>query len=169
MLRLFALAIRAARTDELNLPELRSLLDEAFVGEFADSDWEHALGGTHALAYEDDSLVGHGSVVPRTLTFDGRPLRVGYVEGMAVQQTHRRRGHGAAIMDALEAVIRRDYELGALSATDEGAALYAARGWVNWSGPTVPDAVRSIYVLPLSSGVDVSGELACDWREGDLW
>jgi aminoglycoside 2'-N-acetyltransferase I len=60
-------------------------------------------------------------------------------------------------------------ELGVLSATDAGAALYAARGWVKWSGRSVPDAERSIYVLPPSSGVDVSGEVACDWREGDLW
>ena len=32
-----------------------------------DDDWEHGLGGIHALAYEDDELVGHASVVQRRL------------------------------------------------------------------------------------------------------
>jgi hypothetical protein len=28
-----------------------------------DADWEHALGGIHALAYEDGVLIGHASVI----------------------------------------------------------------------------------------------------------
>jgi len=39
-------------------------------------------------------------------------------------------------MDALETVVRGAYELGALGATDEAAAFYAARGWMLWRGPS---------------------------------
>lgn len=48
----------------------------------------------------------------------------------------RRRGHGGAMMDAVERVIRRAYELGALGAADEARNLYAGRGWKRWQGPT---------------------------------
>ena len=27
----------------------------------------------------------------------------------------------------------------------------------------------SVFVLPVSSSLDLSAELTCDWREGDLW
>jgi aminoglycoside 2'-N-acetyltransferase I len=26
-----------------------------------------------------------------------------------------------------------------------------------------------IFVLPISAELDLSGELACDWRGGDVW
>ena len=121
-------------------------------------DWEHSLGGMHALAFDGDTLVGHAAVVQRRLLHGGRALRAGYVEGVAVRADQRRRGHGAAMMDALERVIRGAYDLGALGATDEAAALYVARGWRQWQGPSsalTPDGIRrtddddgGIYVLP---------------------
>jgi aminoglycoside 2'-N-acetyltransferase I len=96
---------------------------------------------------------------------DGHELRCGYVEGVAVRSDQRRRGVGGALMGALEEVIRRDYDLGALSATDAGAALYVARGWRRWEGRLRPEP-DVVYVL---GDVDVTGELRCDWRPGDLW
>lgn len=39
-------------------------------------------------------------------------------------------------MAALERVIRRAYDLGALSTTPEAWSFYAARGWTSWQGPT---------------------------------
>lgn len=82
-------------------------------------------------------------------------------------------------MDALERVVRGAYELGALGTTDEAVALYEARGWRRWQGPTsalTPDGVvrtadedGSVYVLPGSARLDLSGELTCDWRDGDVW
>jgi aminoglycoside 2'-N-acetyltransferase I len=27
----------------------------------------------------------------------------------------------------------------------------------------------SVYVLPVAVPLDLSGELACDWRDGDVW
>ncbi|MGY1707793.1 GNAT family N-acetyltransferase [Geodermatophilus sp. SYSU D00697] len=168
-----------AQLPEDLLAAARTLLDEAFEGDFTDEDWEHALGGVHALVLDGGRLVGHGAVVQRRLVHRGRALRVGYVEAVAVPAAHRRRGVASAVMDQLEAVVRRAYDAGALSATDDGAALYAARGWQAWRGPTAvltpeglrrtPDDDGSVYVLPGPAPLDLDGELACDWRDGDPW
>jgi aminoglycoside 2'-N-acetyltransferase I len=157
---------------------VRALLDEAF-DDFSDDDWEHALGGVHALAYDDGELVGHASVVQRRLIHHGRALRCGYVEGVAVRADRRRRGHGDALMEALERVLRGAYEIGALGASDMAVPFYEARGWRRWRGaasaltpdgirPT-PEEVESIYVLELGVPLDLDGELTCDWRDGDVW
>ena len=174
--------ITVARTGQLDpetLAAARALVDGAFGGDFADTDWEHALGGVHALAFGADRLIAHGAVVQRTLVHAGRALRAGYVEAVAVAADHRRRGVASAVMEALEDVIGRAYELGALSATDDGAALYRARGWVAWRGPTsastptgtarTPEDDGAVFVLPGAVPLDVTGELICDWRAGDLW
>jgi aminoglycoside 2'-N-acetyltransferase I len=168
-----------ADLDEATLAAARALLDEAFQGAFSDADWEHALGGVHALAWDGGELIGHASVVQRRLLHGGRALRAGYVEAVGVRPDRRRGGVGAAMLERLEHVLRRAYELGALSATDAGAALYDARGWRRWQGPTyalTPDGIvrtedddGSVYVLPLSAPLDVAAELTCDWRDGDVW
>jgi aminoglycoside 2'-N-acetyltransferase I len=170
---------RTAELGDAELAAVRALLDEAFGGEFADEDWQHALGGAHALVRDEGRLLGHGSVVRRQLLHGGRLLRAGYVEAVAVVPDRRRQGVATAVMDALEAVIRADHDLGALSASEDGARLYAARGWLLWEGPTsvlttrgsrrTPEDDGSVYVLPGSVPVDPRGELTCDWRAGDLW
>jgi aminoglycoside 2'-N-acetyltransferase I len=116
--------VHTAHTAELapaTLAAARGLLDRVFEDDMSDHDWDHALGGVHALVWDGGELIGHASVVQRRLLHGGRALRAGYVEGVAVRADQRRRGHGAALMDAVESVIRRAYELGALSATDVGA------------------------------------------------
>jgi aminoglycoside 2'-N-acetyltransferase I len=173
--------VRTAHTADLDTATLaaaRALLYDAF-DDMTEEDWEHSLGGVHALAFDGDSLVGHASVVQRRLLHGGRALRAGYVEGVAVRADQRRRGHGAAMMDALERVIRGAYDLGALGTTDEAVALYAGRGWQQWQGPSsalTPDGIRrtedddgGIYVLPGTVALDLGGELTCDWRDGDVW
>ncbi len=157
----------------------RALLDDAFDGDFDDADWDHALGGLHALAWDDGDLVGHGAVVQRRLLHGGRALRTGYVEAVAVAPAHRRSGIASAVMARLEDVVRGAYDLGALGATDDGAALYAARGWQRWRGPTsvlgpsgtvrTPDDDGAVLVLPGAVPLDLDGTLTCDWREGDVW
>ena len=112
------------RPDELRA--IRVLLDEAFDGEVTDDDYEHALGGIHAMVWEGSELIGHGSVVMRRLLHRGRALRTGYVEAVVVRSDRRRRGHGSAVMQVLERVIHGAYEVGALGATDEAAAFYTA-------------------------------------------
>jgi aminoglycoside 2'-N-acetyltransferase I len=83
------------------------------------------------------------------------------------------------MMDALERVVRGAYELGALGATDAGAAFYVSRGWQLWQGPSsalTPAGIKRteeedgcIYVLPGEVALDLSSELTCDWRDGDPW
>jgi aminoglycoside 2'-N-acetyltransferase I len=165
------------RPDELQA--IRALLDGAFAGGVTDDDYEHALGGVHALVWEGHELIAHGAVVMRRLLHDGRALRTGYVEGVAVRGDQRRRGHGHTVMAALEQVIRGAYEIGALSATEEARDLYAGRGWQVWRGTAsvltprgierTPGEEGDIYVLPVSVELTPGGDLACDWRGGDVW
>src|SRR3712207_1131866 len=84
--------LRVAHTSELEPPLLaaaRAMLVEVFEGDFDEHDWEHSLGGMHALAYEDGELVGHAAVVQRRLLHGGRTLRTGYVEGVGVRHEAR--------------------------------------------------------------------------------
>jgi aminoglycoside 2'-N-acetyltransferase I len=174
--------VHVAHTADLDsavLEAARALLDEAFGSEFTDHDWDHARGGLHALVWEGDELIAHAALVQRRLLHGGRALRAGYVEAVAVRADRRRRGHAAAMMETLERVLRGAYDLGALSATDAGAAVYVARGWKRWQGPTsaltpagvarTEDDDGSVYVLPLTAPLDLGGELTCDWRDGDVW
>jgi aminoglycoside 2'-N-acetyltransferase I len=175
-------ALTVAHTGHLDpatLVSARALLDEAFDGEFSDADWEHALGGMHAVAFDGDRLVAHGSVVQRHMVHRGRALRVGYVEAVAVAGDHRRRGLASAVMDELEQIIRGGYDLGALSASDAGARLYLSRGWRRWEGHTAaltptgavptPEEDGNVYLLPVTGTLDPAAELVCDWRDGDVW
>jgi aminoglycoside 2'-N-acetyltransferase I len=173
--------VRTAHTAELDVSTLtaaRALLYDVF-DDMTEDDWEHSLGGMHALVWDEEELIGHASLIQRRLLHGGRALRAGYVEGVGVRADRRRRGHGAAMMDALEQVLSRAYDLGALGATDEAAAFYAARGWQRWLGPSsalTPAGIRQtkeadgcIYVFPLAVPLDLPGELTCDWRDGDVW
>lgn len=175
-------AVSIAHTSDLDDPALaaaRALLDDVFAGDLTDDDWEHTLGGMHALLWEGPELVGHAAVVQRRMLHGGRALRTGYVEGVGVRADRRGHGHGAALMAALERVVRRAYDVGALSASDVGAEFYARRGWQLWRGPSsaltpagtvrTPEEDGSIYVFPVAAPLDVIGELICDWRDGDLW
>ncbi|MFF4390658.1 GNAT family N-acetyltransferase [Streptomyces sp. NPDC001552] len=163
------------------LREIRALLDGAFDGDFADEDFEHALGGMHALVRDaGGDLVAHGSVVMRRVVHRGRALRTGYVEAVAVRADARRRGLGGQVMARLEQVIGRAYVLGALSASQDGAALYLGRGWQVWGGRIgalspqgpvpLPEEEGSTYVWAPPGGVrlDPAGRLDFDWRDGDV-
>jgi aminoglycoside 2'-N-acetyltransferase I len=167
-----------ADLDRETLAAARALLFEVF-DDMEEEDWEHSLGGIHAMVWEGSELIGHGSLIQRRIRYDGRALRTGYVEGFGVRADRRRRGHGSSIMDALEHFIRGAYDIGALGSTDMAADFYAARGWNLWRGrsseltPTgvrpTPDADGCIYVLPVAVSMDVTAELTCDWRDGDTW
>ena len=174
--------VHTAHTADLDIPTLRAaraLLDDVFGAEMTDSDWEHSLGGIHALVWEDGELIGHASVVQRRLLHGGRALRTGYVEGVAVRADRRRAGHGSAMMAALERVVRGGFDFGALGSSDEGRSFCRDRGWLPWQGSTyalTPNGIvrtaeedDSVFVLPVTVPLDRTGELTCDWRDGDLW
>jgi aminoglycoside 2'-N-acetyltransferase I len=167
-----------ADLDDATLRAIRALMDRAFEGDFDDHDWDHALGGLHALVWDDGELVAHASVVQRRLLNGGRALRAGYVEAVAVDPRRRRHGYGAAVMAPLERVIRGAYDVGGLAASEMALRFYAALGWQRWEGPTsalTPGGViptpddDGIFVLPVTAELDRSGELTCDYRDGSLW
>ena len=175
---------RLVHTSDLDTETLNAahrMVTAAFAdpAEFTDADWEHTLGGMHALIHQRGVLVAHGAVVQRRLLHRGAALRCGYVEGVAVRDDQRGQGLGAAVLDALEQVIRGAYQLGGLSASAAGEKLYRPRGWLHWPGPTAaltPDGLirtpgddGSVFVLPMTVDLDPAAELACDWRDGDLW
>ena len=173
--------LRTAHTADLGASTtsaIRDLMNAVFDG-VSDDTFDNTLGGLHALLFEDGELIAHGSVVQRRMLYDGRALRAGYVEGVAVRADRRRRGHGDAVMAELERVIRSAYHLGALGASPVGSRLYASRGWQLWQGPSsalTPDGIRrtadldgAIYVLPVSVPLDLTADLTCDYRPAALW
>ncbi len=175
--------MRLCHTSQLEthrFAQLRRLCETAFDGDFDAFDFDHALGGMHALVVDaDDQLLAHAAVVARAVLVGDRPLRCGYVEAVAVAPQHQRRGFGGAVMTAVEEVIERAYDLGALGASDAGARLYRTHGWRAWRGslgvlspdgwvPT-PDDEGAVLVRAVGVNVSFDERLTCDWRAGDVW
>src|SRR5690242_21771627 len=155
------------------------MVTEAFAGDFSETDWEHALGGMHALIWHHGAIIAHAAVVQRRLMYRNAALRCGYVEGVAVREDWRGQGLAGALMDAVEQVLRGAYQLGALSASESGRHMYTSRGWLAWRGPTsvlapagltrTPEDDKGLFVLPVTVELDTTAEITCDWRDGDVW
>jgi aminoglycoside 2'-N-acetyltransferase I len=177
-------ALRTAHTYELSGPGLagiRTMLETAFDGDFGDVDWAHGLGGVHAFVRDGKGVAAHGSVIMRRVLHAGRSYRVGYVEAVAVRADRRRQGLGGRVTAALETVIDGAYDLGALSASEDGAPLYRARDWQLWQGRIevmgprgtvrLPEEEDSTYLRP-AAGAELpdpaAGPLVFDWRDGDV-
>ena len=161
-----------------DLHALRELLDEAFEGGFTDDDWDHTVGGLHVLAVEN-GIVSHAAVVERLLTAADRPLRTGYVEGVATAPAHQGRGHASTVMREICKLIRENYELGGLSTGLPD--FYARFGWQMWRGPTytsspggpqrTADEDGGVMVLrtKATQQLETTLPLMCEWRSGDVW
>ena len=166
------------------LEAVRGLVFTAFGGDrdapFDEADWQHALGGVHAVAELDGRVVGHAAVVPRALEIDGRPVRTGYVEAVGVLPELQLRGIGTLVMRAAAEHIAEVYDLGALSTGDQ--SFYERLGWRVWKGPTsvrrpdraqpTPDEDGGIMVLVVPSTpdwLDLAMPISCEWRDGDAW
>jgi aminoglycoside 2'-N-acetyltransferase I len=176
--------LRNLTTAELTgaeLAALRRLLFEAFGDRFTEDDWDHALGGVHIVAVEDDGVVAHGAVVPRTLQAGGRALRTGYVEGVATRGDRRGQGLATLVMREAGRVIEREYELGALSDGSGIPGFYQRLGWEAWQGPTwvaapggrvrtaEEDGGMLVLRTPATGELDLTTSITCDWRAGDVW
>jgi aminoglycoside 2'-N-acetyltransferase I len=159
--------------------QMRALFDAIWEGGFSQEDWDHTIGGLHVLRWVDGELVAHGAVVERTLWLDGEPLHVGYLEAVATSPEHQGHGHGSAVVEALDAIVWEDYQLGGLSTGRRG--FYERLGWLLWRGPLavrtadgdVPTVFEhgAVLVLPTPRvpDPDLDAMLACDLRSGDDW
>lgn len=176
-----AITVTVAHTAHVAPELLRAAHDLMYVvfDDMTEDDWQHGLGGLHALALHGGEVVGHASLVQRRLMTSGRPLRCGYVEAVGVRPDLQRTGIGSLLMQPLEAALSNAYEVGALGASDDGASFYVSRGWQLWRGrlsvltpdgitPT-PDEEGGVYVWSASAALDLDSELTCDWRDGDVW
>lgn len=171
--------IHTADLDVETRESARQMVIDAYEGTFSAADWEHSLGGMHALICRHGSIIAHGAVVQRRLIYRGTALRCGYVEAVAVREDCRGQGLATAVLDAVEQVLRGAYQLGALSSSEAGRPIYTARGWLPWKGATsvlapaglsrTPEDDQSLFVLPISVDVDPEAEITCDWRDGDVW
>jgi len=154
------LLLRVGQITDFGQPErdrARQLLDLVFEAEMSDADWEHGLSGVHVMAWKEDLLVGHASLVAGRLLYGGQALRTGYVDAFAVHPDRQRRGIGGSMMDVVEAVIVSAYELGALGASAAGAAFYRKRSWLEWHCPATdvtayeggraPQAPTTVFVF----------------------
>jgi aminoglycoside 2'-N-acetyltransferase I len=133
----------------------------------------------HFYLESDDELIAHASVIPRSLESKGRFYETGYVEAVCTHPVQQEKGHGSTVMRAAAAHISEHYELGAL-ATGENE-FYERLGWETWQGPTgvremggiaaTPNEDGAIMILrtPSTGEIDLSSELTCEWRPGDVW
>lgn len=177
--------LRRIPTAELTAPEtraIRELLWAAFPpgdDAFTEDDWQHTIGGVHFLLDLEGRILAHASVVERQLHVGGRPVRTGYVEGVATDPEHQGRGLGTRVMREVTSYIQERFELGALGT--DSHHFYERLGWLTWRGPTsartadgthrTPDEDGYILVLPTASSpqLDLEAPISCEWRPGDSW
>ena len=172
-----------ARTSDLSpdfLTTLKSMLEEAYGEPFVE-DWDHALGGVHFYVEEDGDPIAHASVVERFLETGGHRLRTGYVEADATRPDRRRRGIGSQLIDDLSDYVTHEFELGALGTGE--FAFYERYGWERWRGltsvraetgellrtPNEDGYVMILRTMRTPSDLDLSWQITCDWRTGDVW
>ena len=133
----------------------------------------------HVLGLDGDSLVSHALWITRWLApGTSAPLRTAYVEWVATDPAHQRRGYASAIMQTLMGAIG-DFELAALSTSDEGEPLYTRLGWERWRGPLfirtgagllpTPNETVMIHRLAATPAISLDDSLSAEWREGELW
>jgi aminoglycoside 2'-N-acetyltransferase I len=173
--------VRLARSDELGdaeLDALRHLMDIAFDGDFGDHDWDHALGGLHAVLTVDGIVAAHAAVVPRVLSIGDLAVPTGYVEAVATHPSWQGRGLGSQVMRAIVPEIER-IGFGALATGSWH--FYERLGWRRWRGPAYvigrrgwhrsPGEDDAIMVLTVPGGPSPSGTepIACENRPGDAW
>ncbi|MEV7523853.1 GNAT family N-acetyltransferase [Streptomyces sp. NPDC091371] len=176
-----SLALDVRHTDEMaagELAELRDMLVDCFSPRYDESAWAHCLGGTHYLLRHRGQLVSHGALIPRHFEQAGRELRGLYGESMATVPNLRGRGLGSIVLAAATADILMHHEIGVFAASKYH--FYERLGWLKWPGetyvvaadgrrPAAPARGAVMYRLPPGSTIDPAGDLAADWRAGDIW
>ncbi|MET0727181.1 MAG: GNAT family N-acetyltransferase [Acidimicrobiales bacterium] len=175
------LELHVVRSEDIppaRLAEVRTLLLEAFGGDFTADDWDHTVGGWHVIAL-DEGPVAHACAVERAIEVGGRVLRTGYVEGVATAPRRQRTGLGTAVMRRLDQLIDASFDLGALSTGSH--PFYERLGWERWQGPSyVRHGHEVVRTLGEDDGImvrrgrttadlDPTLPIVCPTRPGDDW
>ena len=157
---------------------IRALLDLAYEGDFSPEDWEHTFGGQYFIGFLDETVIAHGSVVPRNMFIDGKSLTVGYVEAIAVLPSHWRQGFGTQLMHQITRFCQDNYELSMLS-TDENQ-FYKGLGWKQFQGEsfartsdlevrTLEEDEDLMLLHGKNSQIREIRRAVCESRSGDDW
>jgi aminoglycoside 2'-N-acetyltransferase I len=177
-------SLRIVRSAELTAAEWAELTDlcVAAFDEPWDGYWESIGPGVHVMAEGPDrAIVAHAAIVDRLLYPGDGVLRAGYVEAVAVLPVRQRTGLGTLVMEEIDRMIDRSYELGALGTGSQ--EFYARLGWVVWQGPTfmrhpdgrlerspAEDGGIMVWTTPTTPhGLDTTLPIAVDWRPGEVW
>jgi aminoglycoside 2'-N-acetyltransferase I len=158
--------------------EILALCDRAY-GEDLRPAFDAFVEPVHVLAMVEGTIVSHALWVTRWLVPRGSaPLRTAYVEAVATDPVHERRGFASAVMRTLVSRVAT-FQLAALCPSDRGQALYCRLGWERWIGPLsirqgagvieTPEESVMIYRLPWSPPLDLTEPLSAEWRPGELW
>jgi aminoglycoside 2'-N-acetyltransferase I len=171
---------RTAKLSVADLQALRRLMTAAFGERFSEEDWKHAIGGMHFfIKRPGGGVVSHASVVGRRLESAGAQMSAGYVEAVATQPEFQGQGLATAVMLRVAEFIEAQFDIGALSSGKP--AFYEKLGWTRWRGATwcrqagrlvrTADEDGGVFVLPTRHGppVDSDGDIAVEWRTGDVW
>ncbi len=168
----------SAELSEQTRDEILELCDRAY-GEDLRPAFGTFVEPVHVLAVVEGTIVSHALWVTRWLAPGGSaPLRTAYVEAVATDPVHERRGFASAVMRTLVSRVAT-FQLAALCPSDRGQALYRRLGWARWSGPLsirqdvrvieTPEESVMIYRLPGSPTLDLTEPLSAEWRPGELW
>ena len=57
--------VHTADLDSEARQRVRQMVTDAFAGDFTETDWEHTLGGMHALICRHGAIIAHAAVVQR--------------------------------------------------------------------------------------------------------
>ncbi len=173
--------IEILRDEELT-PELidatKSLLSEAFEGDFSDEDWEHAFGGTRFIGTLDERVIAHGAVVARRIWIDDRVLNAGYVEAIAVSPKHWRQGFGTEMMAEITRYCAENFTLSMLSTDEKG--FYRPHGWIDFPGKSfvriggekrrsADEDAGLMYLSTEGAELSEMSTAVCEERSGDAW
>jgi aminoglycoside 2'-N-acetyltransferase I len=170
-------------TDELS-PATRRDVVALCVAANADPAFERLFeyvpsGGRHVVARRNGRIVSHAVVTTRYAQPEGWPvLRTAFVDAVATEPAHQRRGFATAVMRRLGEVVP-DYEIGCLQTDIPG--LYERVGWELWRGPLagrrddgalVPTPhQRGVMVLrlPRTPALAVTGLLTIECQPTRVW
>jgi aminoglycoside 2'-N-acetyltransferase I len=174
------LDIEVKKNRDLSEKELADIIDlcsrafhtdyRLFLNTFPDS--------THVLGHLENTLVSHALWITRWLQVGDSPLmRTAYIEGVATDESYRKRGFATAVMKKLAEEITNFEIAGLCTGLPD---FYSPLGWEVWKGtlfsrkddeliPSREGASVMVLALPNTPELDFTASLSVEWREGELW